>query len=385
MRRLALGSIAAIAIAACGGEERQGAPPPPREATTSPAPRHDPRFVASCRASEPTRFASGLPRVRGVAIAVGDTSQTIVVDGDAGAISAIASRVVEGATPQPIAMPGSEGLFALEAIDGERFVVITRGACPEGHQATHCLAARLLGPDAGVRSEPAIIELPGALRTVRVGASGETVWIARTTAGAQPALDRIVAGEGSLEVTTRELGEGIDAREQATEILGLAVSGGSWAVLWRHGAAEDATSGVVLSTQLDEHDVEALHEALVLESFQWYAGALSVIAAFEFARPIFVRIGADGEVRGDVRAVPPGEAPPQPFATRRTAAIVGSGERLELEVRDGAGDAIAPRVAIEGAFVADVARRGDSFVVAYVRRDGGLVIETRDVTCAAAR
>lgn len=372
-------------MAGCGGGEREGAPPPPREATTtSPAPRHDPRFVAQCTAGEPTRFASGLSRVRGVAIAVGDTSQMIVVDADAGSVSAIASRVVEGAAPQPIAMPGAEGLFALEAIDGERFVVITRGACPEGHEATHCLAARLLGPDAGVRSEAVIIELPGALRTVRVGASGDAVWIARTSAGPQPELDRIAAGEGSLEVTTRALGDGIDAREQATEILGLAVSGGSWAVLWRHGAAEDATSGVVLSTQLDEHDVEALHEALVLESFQWYAGALSVIAAFEFARPIFVRIGADGEVRGDVRAVPPGEAPPQPFATRRTAAIVGGGERLELEVRDGAGDAIAPRVAIEGAFVADVARRADGFVVAYARRDGGLAIETRDVRCAAA-
>lgn len=384
--RIQIVSLAALlGIVGCSGGERPSAPPGAPVAPQGAEPI-DPRFVARCSAGEVTRVASGLAQARGVAIATGDTSQVIAVEGEAGALSVIAARVVEGAAPARLEMPGAEGLFALEALDGDRFVVVTRGRCPEGRQATHCLTARLLGADGRPRSDAAIVELPGALRTVRAAASGDALWIARTSAGAQPELDRIAPREldAGLEVTTRTLGEGSDVRDEATEILGLAVSGGSWAVLWRHGATEDARSGVVLSTQLDEHHVEALHEALVLESFQWYAGALSVVAALEFARPIFVRIGADGELRGEVRPLPPGEALPQPFATRRRAAVVGSGERLALEVRDGAGDAIAPRVALEGAFVADVARRGEVFVVAYARRsEGAFVIETREVSCAA--
>lgn len=390
-RRLLLASLVVLiaALAGCGDRRERDAGAPPSRTTTreepavrEPAPR-DERYVARCTAAEPTTLAAGLPSVHGIAIALGDTSQMVLAGREASSLLALASRVAPGAAPETIPMPAADGLFALEAIDGERYVVVTRGACPEGEQATHCLAARLLGPDARALSDATTIALPGPLRTVRADASGDALWIARTTPGAQPALDRIAAGETSLTVTTRALGEAVDVREEPTEILALAVSGGSWAVLWRHGAAEDATSGVVLSTQLDEHDVDALHDALVLESFQWYAGALSAIAAFEFARPLFLRIGADGEVRGEARSLPPGESLPQPFMNRRTAAIVGSGEQLALEVRDGAGDAIAPRVPIEGAFVADVARRGEVFVVAYARRrEGAIAVETREITCA---
>ncbi|MDQ3035352.1 MAG: hypothetical protein M3Y87_23310, partial [Myxococcota bacterium] len=328
VRRRSIASAIAVIVmviaVACGGEPEQSEPPaeptstepastaPTSTAPTSTAPtstepsepeapapaaRAD-RYGARCAFGEPTRVASGLGAMHGIAIGIGDTSQMIVTDRDAGTLLAIATRVATGAAPVPIALPGADELFAIEPIDQERFVVITHARCPEGVTATRCLAARLLGPDAHVRSEVVTIPLPGPLRSVHADASGSSVWIARTSAGAQPSLDRIDATEGSLEVTTRALGDGIDVRDEPTEILGLAVSGGSWAVLWRHGATEDARSGVLLSTQLDEHEVEALQEALVLDSFQWYAGALSAVAALEFARPTFVRLGADGEVRG---------------------------------------------------------------------------------------
>ncbi|MDQ3035573.1 MAG: hypothetical protein M3Y87_24415, partial [Myxococcota bacterium] len=66
-----------------------------------------------------------------------------------------------------------------------------------------------------------------------------------------------------------------------------------------------------------------------------------------------------------------------------TAAILGAGPSATIEVRDGAGDAIAPRVPIEGALHADVARRGDAFVVALTRREseGTFAIETRELRC----
>lgn len=363
-------------------EERARAEREPRREDSEAV---DPRYRARCALGEETILARGLPGVRSLAIAIGDTSRLVLLDRDPGTLLAIAARPVAGAAPEPIELPGADALLALEPIDGERFVAIGRAPCAETEDtsaASRCLAARVIGADAHALSAVETLALPSPMRSVRVDASGDSVWIARASPGSQPALDRLAAGESSLAITTRALGEGIDVSEEPTEILGLAVSGGSWAVIWRHGATEDARSGVLLSTQLDEHQVEALHEALVLDSFQWYAGALSAIAAFEFARPSFVRLGADGEVRGGPRPLPPGEPLPQPFRSRRVAAIVGTGANAAVEVRDGAGDAIAPRVSIAGALRADVARDGDAFVLALARReDDGVAIVTRELRC----
>lgn len=392
---VSLGLVVALATS-CERDEpapaRSAAEPPETPAAQAETPAadarravtsHDARFTSRCALGEPTSIASGLGPLHGVAIAIGDTSQMVVGNRDRDTLLAMATRVAAGAEPVAIALPGADEIFAIEPIDGERFVVITHARCPEGVQSTRCLAARLLGPDARALSDVAIIELGGPLRSVRVDASGDAVWIARTSAGAQPSLDRLEARESSLAVSTRALGDGVDVTDEPTEILGLAVSGGSWAVLWRHGATEDACSGVMLSTQLDEHEVEVLQEALVLDSLQWYAGSLSMVAALEFARPVFVRIGPDGEVRGEPRPLPPGERLPQPFATRRSAAILGTGPSASIEVRDGSGDAIAPRVPLVGVVHADVARRGDTFVVALARRDaeGTFAIETRELRC----
>lgn len=309
----------------------------------------------------------------------------IVFDRDANTLLATGRRVATGASPAALTLPGADEIFAIEAIDGDRFIVMTNARCPLTYTTPRCLRARLLSADARVLSDEVVISLPEPLRTFRVQARGDAVWIARTSLHTQPRLDMLFASrEGSLSVLTRTLGDARALREP-TEILGLALSSGSHAVLYRRGATEDARSAVVLATSMGEREIEALHDALVLESFDWSSGSLAAIAAFEFQRPMFLRFGPDGRVRREPHVVAPGEERPAPFASRRVAIIHGAGPSMSIEVRDGAGDAIAAPVLIENAVHADIARHGDQFALAIATRDpdGTFAIETRELRCEA--
>jgi hypothetical protein len=398
MRRF-LFFIACLLTASCERESppRQPAPalpvsetPPPSTVPPSTSPnanRSFRQFGARCALESPTPIADGLGVLHGVGIATGDASQMIVSDRDSDTLLAMSRRVAEGASPVALTLPGADEIFAIEAIDGDRFVVVTHARCPESHETPRCLMARLLGADARALSDAMTIPLPEPLRTFRVDANGDAVWIARTSAQAQPKLDMLFASrEGTLSVLTRTLGDR-RALDEPTEVLGLAVSGGSFAVLYRRGATEDARSAVVLATPMGEREIESLHDALVLDSFDWSSGSLAAIAAFEFQRPIFLRFGPDGRIRGEQASLSPGDELPAPFMNRRTAIIQGAGPNMSIEVRDGAGDAIAAPVPIENAVHADIARRGDDFVVAIAKRDAGgrFSIETRELRCESAR
>jgi hypothetical protein len=380
-------AVALSALVACGVErdaprERQREERP--EERPEPPPPDPAHAGVRCELGEGVPVLSGLPRAHHLGVAASDTATLVAIDRDPETLLAIATRVASGARAIEVPIAGADTLFALEALDGDRFVAITRARCPADLEEPRCLVARLIGADGRAIGEAVPLDLPRPLRTVRATASGDAVWIARTHEGVAPRLDRLGATESGLEARTLGLGEGLDLSEEPTEILGVAIAGGSWAVLWRHGATEDARSGVVLSTQLDEHEVDPLHDALVLHSFQWYAGALSLVAAFEFARPRWVRLGADGEVRGEIRTLPPDEPLPAPFTTRRTAVIVGGGPTAAIEIRDGAGDAIGEpiRLGSDRYAFADVARRGDAFVVAIATLEpDGIALTTRDIHC----
>ena len=394
---LRLAALGLAALAAVGGCERGERPRPAERLAPAAGPderahtrpdsdgRVGPAHAGiRCRLEAPVPILSGLPSAHAVAVAASDTSTVVVIDRDASTLLVIATRVASGARAVPVSAPGADALFALEALDGDRFVAITRAACPTELEAARCLFATLLGADGRAIGTPVPIDLPGALRTSKVAGSGDTVWIARAHEGAAPRLDRLRAGEDGLTLTTIGLGDGLPLGDRPTSILGLAIAGGSWAVLFRHGGGEDPEGGVVLATQLDEHEVEALHDTIVLDSFQWYGGALSIVAAFEFARPSFLHLGADGELRGEPRRLPPGEPLPAPFTTRRTAVLVGGGPRAAIEVRDGAGDRIGELVSVgtERFAFADIARRADGFVLATATLEpDGLAIATADLFC----
>ena len=100
---------------------------------------------------------------------------------------------------------------------------------------------------------------------------------------------------------------------------------------------------------------------------------IAVLAAFEFARPAYLRLGADGEVRSAPRELPFGAPLPEPFAGRFIARVRGAPGALSLEVRSAAGDRIGAPIPLDGARAADLAREPGGFLVAWLD-DGAVVV-----------
>jgi hypothetical protein len=223
-------------------------------------------------------------------------------------------------------------------------------------------------------SEPIAVPMDGPPTTMRVSATDGRVLVARSHHASAPQLDTffVDATSGALRHAGRALGEGIDLERGPVEILALAATGGSHAVLFRQGAQEASDSSVTLSTGLDEHAVPELREALVIESMAIFAGAIVMVAAFEFSEPSWLRMGFDGEMLGEPRPLPPGEAVPIPFADRRVARIDGEPPRT-IEIRDGAGHGTAPLVTLEpGVRSADLARCDGGFLLATFMDDSSV-------------
>ncbi len=287
--------------------------------------------------------------------------------------------VGEGAAVRRVPMRAARGLFALRAV-GERVVAVAQGRCEAGP----CLVAQLLSGAGSAVGEPAEIAIDEPLVTRRVRATEDAVLIARSHVAASPSLDRIAVVEDGLRVTTTRLGEAHDPAGRRVEILGLAAEGGRWAVAWRAGATEATDSDVFLTTHTGEHEVEPLHHALVLESFEWRDDALHAIAAFEFSRPQSLRLRPDGTL-DHVHGVEAGAGVPYPFETRRTASLRRGAHGLLLELRDGAGDRVgAPLRIAETGGAADVTRSGDGYLVAFARSDGaGWSVAVARVSCDA--
>lgn len=372
-------TIAAMLLASCDGRTEEAArPEPPRpEPEVVAQPEPPPAEVApregACEADAPNVLVAPAPEVPAVAIAPGlvvypEDATTLVaqpIDGRAGPVG----------EPSRLAIPNARGLFALRAVS-DRFVVLTEGECA----ATRCLAARLLGDGGRPRGDVVRATIPGPLVTRRVRTTTNALLLARSHAGAAPALDRFeVAGE-TIRHRAIELGRAHPPGDRRVEILGLTADGERWAVAWRAGAAEAQDSEVVVTTHERERSIEALHHALLLESFAWRGDALVGIAAFEMSRPRLVRLTARGE---SSEPVAPG-ALPAPFAGETHASLHQRDHRLSLELRSAAGDRIGEvrLAAILDRVVADVARVADGFVVAYAGPEAnGRVVNASHVRC----
>ncbi len=274
--------------------------------------------------------------------------------------------------------PGS--LFALRLVAPELGVLLRARPCAREAERGVCLFAWALAlePSAVVpSSHPEVIALEGFPHTMRIAVTNDRILLARGHERGVLALDtlRLDRRGPSAIVTTRRLGEGLDPSRGSVEILALAASSSSYAVLSRQGTEETSEAGVTLSTPMDEHVVPELDEALVIESIAIFAGGIDLIAAFEFREPSWLRVGFDGELGSPPRPIPAGEEVPIPFADRRVARLdplrPGS-----VEIRDGAGHETAPTVALEDDLrMADVARVEGGFLVASLARDGTASVE----------
>lgn len=269
----------------------------------------------------------------------------------------------------PLAAQLGGPLLALEPLGGDAFLVLSVGACPTD-EAARCLSARTVrvGDEVAI-SDALALPIAGLPRSHRVVATDGMVYLARSYRDAAPTLDRFVAAAGVPERTVIRIGDGL-LPEEPVEMLALAADGAAYALLYRHGATEDPASGVVLATQLDEHHVDVLHDALVVESIAWVGTSIAMVVAFEFARPSYLRIAADGEVRVIPRLLPFGADVPEPFGARLVARIDGSPGALEVDVRDGAGDRRGDPIALPGARAASLTREPGGFLVAWVDEAG---------------
>ncbi len=322
----------------------------------------------------------GTEPARAIAVASSEHGRLVVLDrAEGGFIALAADDGAEGATARrEIPRARGEIVLSLEPA-GDRFLLLGRAPCTSAGLATECIVARSISVAGGITSGPPLeVALPERIRTMRIATSRSLLYLARSHAGAPPGLERFEVGDDGLVTHVRRaLGEAIP-EDEPVEILGLVADGAGWAVLYRHGATEDARSAVVLATQLDEHEVGELHDALLVEAMAWVGTSLAMIVAFEFARPSWVRVGADGEVLTAPRALPPRGEPPLPFAGRRTAHIVGHAGARALEVRDAMGDRVGERIVL-GAGTADAARTSEGFLVALLSTDGAVSLRT--ITC----
>jgi hypothetical protein len=361
----------ALLLAACDAGETAPAPPAERAEAPAPsepvaAPEDEGPEELACRLEPPfARRAIEQPlAVIAVSRSEDGAGTPLVLAAVEGGHAALR---VEGDALVPVEdAPLAGELIGLESLGAGEHLALALGPCGDGLTAT-CLHARRLG-----RSEGMELPQPAPLRTVRVAASDGLVHLARSYRGAPPTLDRFGLREGALHHDALRIGDGV-LPDEPVEMLGLSADGAAYALVYRHGATEDVESGVVLATQLDEHHVELLHDALVIESMSWVGSSIAVLAAFEFARPAYLRLGADGEVRSAPRELPFGAPLPEPFAGRFIARVRGAPGALSLEVRSAAGDRIGAPIPLDGARAADLAREPGGFLVAWLD-DGAVVV-----------
>lgn len=389
---------AVLLLVACDGAGSEAGPRPgsssgetTAEATTAVAERSGPRTrpaaggsaPTGCSVETPETVRAPAPVLPAVAVASAGEGALIVfpVDGDTLSAQPVDLRGAISGETRAVNVPAARGLFALRAV-GERYVVLTQGTCEE----EPCIAAHLLDRDGGAIGEPLRLPLPSPLLTRRVRETEDALWIARSHEGAAPALDRLVVGTGGLRAERERLGVAQEADGQRVEVLGLAVDDARWAVVWRRGAAEAIDSEVLLSTHRAEGAIEALHHALVLDALAWDGDGLHAVAGFEMARPIYLRLSAEGALRAE-QTLRHGEPLPQAVAGRRGAALRQRDGRLELEIRDAAGDPLGEAVEVAGLagdVVADVAKLADGFLVVFAGPQGkGWSLAAASVRCTA--
>ena len=352
--------------------EAEAAESPAGESPAEPEAAESPEPAPSCTLEAP--FATLSVEAEGDAIALarhptGSGASAIVLSSPTGyrLIQSVGDTLVS-AIPSVEGAPIEGTLLGLEPM-GPDFLLLTLGPCATP-DAARCLRAHLLhaGEGGALSSSPPIeLAQAGQLRSIRVTATDGLVYVARSYRDARPTLDRFAPpleeGEG-LRHTSITVGEGL-SDDEPVEMLALAADGAAWALLYRHGATEDPESGVVLATQLDEHHVEVLHDALVVESISWVGTSIAAVVAFEFARPAYLRIAADGEVRVSPREIEFGADIPEPFGSRLVARAIGSAGDFAIEVRNGAGDRYGERIALEDARTVDVARAPGGFLLAW--------------------
>jgi hypothetical protein len=116
---------------------------------------------------------------------------------------------------------------------------------------------------------------------------------------------------------------------------------------------------------------------LEVYAFEWDRDALALIVAQGEARPLYVRLGLDGQLVQPHRRIERGEAPPAPFADRVAGELAFTAGKLRLVRRTLARDALGaatevarPRGSRRDPPPHALAWSGEGFVAAFADHDG---------------
>jgi len=364
MRVVALLTVAVLLTAACEDDPPMPEIEPPVNITEEPPPPN------RCHADSPVVVHRGAEPVSG---GVG-----ISHSGDGGVVCVIEEgdlRIIpvdgEGAGRGPSTRieDAGEAIFALSVV-GDSHLAIVSHRCDGGT----CLRGYFLSAD-GARRSRVDAEPIGAPWTTKQASHESAALIAVGHEDGPPDLVTFTT-DGVTRVTLPAV------PETRTEVLALAAREEAWTVLYRVGAAEGEDSQVLALSSGEEEptEIEALHDALAVESFALTTEGVATIAAFEFSRPQFMHLGREPVL------LAPGVSVPPPFEARRRVRAYQAHGRTFVDGESAAGDGIERRLQItEGApsrdFSPGVARVGPAaFLVATVR-DAGREIVTARVRC----
>lgn len=273
------------------------------------------------------------------------------------------------------ALPAAAGaeLFAIRAL-GDAHLVLLRETC----EGRICFPGRLVDAAGAGLGEAMAGPIPD-FGTLKRATAGPALFLGLGREAGPPGL-----------VHFRRRGPRLTAREvdlpapegERTEILGLAADDRRWVVIYRVGAAEGHGSEVRLVTADGApREVEALHDALAVESMKLTDEGLAVIAAFEFSRPRIMTLGLGPGAEGrdtEPLIIPPGALPPA-FAGERRAFLRDVDGQLSVDVESAAGDPIARRVPVLAHIgaptpPADITRQGDEFLIATMDHEDVVTI-----------
>ncbi len=368
LSRMTLASFALACAIACDEPPRAE----PRPAPRAPAP------PARCELSEPAVALEDVTERASIALAADAGGALLAVaSGDALATRALDAEGRPTSAPRRAALEGVDGLLALEPI-GARTILVARGACAE---SAYCLVALDVR---GAIGAPLASPLPAPVRTVRRAATDRALFVAWSTSTGHRGIERFTIEGDSLGRARLPLGVEPASEEAPVEILGLATDGDRWAAVWRRGPTEDVRSAVFVTSN-DHHDrVDALHDALAIDSIALSGETLELVATFEFSRPHYLRLRL-GRLEPELaRELARGDAASAAFADRERAELDADARGLWLARRDAAGDPIGERVRVVDGAVrsAALARLGDSLLLAW---QSDRSVWTRRVACQRAR
>lgn len=375
--------LALVLASACSGREAPRAPEPSRQAPRAPV--HD----GPCRAG-PERLLMTLdavPEVLGAAL-VGDHGLVIVPAADGASLVRV--PVLDDGRPASIAphaapFPSARGLRVVAAT-GREIVVVTEGPC--AGSGARCLAAGRFDLAGAPVGQPVVASGHAPISRLRRQTGDAFLLLAFSTPHGAPWVDAFMHAPGGLTHARTTLSSPPEGKDD--DVLALTGDPSGFAVLHRVGSPEDPAGALLLSTPDRVATVRALEEAAGIDHFARAGDGYDVVAAFEFDRPIALRLDARGEPSGEPRRLPPGA---QVEGAGTMGRLADDGSHLEVVLTSAIGDPI-DRVRIASRAdatrrAASIARSAHGFLVAYVdARDAGTRTRSarlvaRAVTCGA--